>query len=498
MTFYKDLKDQLLILPPNIRDLIPKNHICHLVDKIIQNMDLTDIEKRYEGAGHPAYHPKLVLKLLILGQIDGIRSSRKIAKNARENVVYMYLAGLLQPDFRTISDFRKNNLDIVKTSFQEVVKFAKDLGMVSLGHICIDGTKIKANASNYSAVTKDDFSKLKELVERELQEGISVDEEEDRIYGDKNIDELPDNIFDKTIAEKLKKKYQSGSKEQKEKIKKQVEKIEKEIEKSESAVSATDPESRFMPNNKKVFEYSYNPQITADSSFGIIISNDVTSEVRDANQLQPQIIQAEEIVGALPEGAKVSADNGYSSSKNLKFMKKKKLDGYIPDEKTASNLNKNEGKPENPFGKENFEYDPAEDCFICPNDMKLTFRFEYVDIAKNRNVRIYKCTQCKQCPDRKKCSKNSRDGKVIKNYEGMEEERRKMADKLKSKEGILIYRTRKKVVECIFGHIKRNLGFREFLLRGINGAKIEFNLTCIASNLRRMWNFLNGFDAVRS
>ncbi|WP_256999982.1 transposase [Candidatus Methanoperedens nitratireducens] len=196
--------------------------------------------------------------------MDGIRSSRKIAKNARENVVYMYLAGLLQPDFRTIGDFRKNNLELIKSSFQEVVKFAKDLGMISLGHICIDGTKIRANASNYSAITKDDFSKLKELIERELEEGIRVDEEEDRIYGDKNIDDLPDNIFDKTIAEKLKERYQSGSKEQKEKIKKQIEKIEKEIEKSESAVNATDPESRLMPNNKnnkKIFEYSYNPQI---------------------------------------------------------------------------------------------------------------------------------------------------------------------------------------------------------------------------------------------
>jgi transposase len=119
MTFYKDFKDQQLLLPPNIRDLVPKNHICHLVDKIIQNMDLTDIEKRYEGAGHPAYHPKIILKLLILGQIDGIRSSRKIAKNARENVVYMYLAGLLQPDYRTISDFRKNNLELIKSSFRK-------------------------------------------------------------------------------------------------------------------------------------------------------------------------------------------------------------------------------------------------------------------------------------------------------------------------------------------------------------------------------------------
>lgn len=496
MTFFKDLKDQQLLFPLNIRDIIPKNHICHLVDKIIKNLDLNDIEKRYEGAGHPAYHPKILIKLLILGQIDGIRSSRKIAKNTRENVVYMYLAGLLQPDFRTISDFRKNNLELVKSSFQEVVKFAKDLGMISLGHICIDGTKIKANASNYSAVTKEDFSKLKELIERELKEGILVDEEEDRIYGDKNIDELPENIFDKTIAEKLKEKYQSGSKEQKEKIKKKVENIEKEIEISESAISATDPESRFMPNNKKVFEYSYNPQITTDSTFGIIISNDVSSEIRDVNQLQPQLVQAEENVGALPEGTKVSADNGYSSSKNLKFLKEKGIDGYIPDEKRASKL-KNKVRPEKPFNKENFDYDPIDDCFICPNNQILTFRFEYVDINKNRNVRIYKGTQCKQCSDRKKCSRNSRDGKVIKNFEGMEAERREMAAKMLSRDGALIYATRKKVVECIFGHLKSNLGFREFLLRGLKGAKIEFNLACIASNLRRIWNFLNGFYSIK-
>jgi transposase len=222
------------------------------------------------------------------------------------------------------------------------------------------------------------------------------------------------------------------TKNRKKKIKKKVERIEKEIEKSESAISAADPESRFMMNNKKVFEYSYNPQITTDSSYGIIISNDVTSEVKDINQLQPQIKQAEENVGILPEGTKVSADNGYSSSKNLKFLKEKRIDGYIPDEKRASRL-KSKARPEKPFSKENFDYDPIEDYFICLNDKKLTFRFEYVDITKNRNVRIYKGTHCKQCPDRKRCSKNSRDGKVIKNFEGMEAERREMANKMLSR-----------------------------------------------------------------
>lgn len=121
MTFYKDLKDQQFLLPLNIRDMIPENHICFLVDELIQKLDLIEYEKKYEGAGHPAYHPKIILKLLILGIIDGIRSSRKIAKNARENVVYMYLAGFLKPDFRTISDFRKNNLNLVKLSFQMTI-----------------------------------------------------------------------------------------------------------------------------------------------------------------------------------------------------------------------------------------------------------------------------------------------------------------------------------------------------------------------------------------
>ncbi len=131
---------------------------------------------------------------------DGIRSSRKLAKNARENVTYMYLAGLLKPDFRTISDFRKNNPELIKLSFQEVIRYARELGMISMGHICIDGTKIKASASKDSAVKKKDFPELRELIQREIEEGIKVDEAEDKIYGNKNIDELPDSLFKTAVC----------------------------------------------------------------------------------------------------------------------------------------------------------------------------------------------------------------------------------------------------------------------------------------------------------
>jgi transposase len=498
MVFYKDLKDQQLLLPLNIRDLIPENHICFLVDEIIQNIDVSDFEKKYDGAGHPAYHPKIILKLLILGMIEGIRSSRKISKNARENVVYMYLAGLLKPDFRTISDFRKNNLNLVKLSFQEIVNYARDIGMVSLGHICIDGTKIKANASNNSALGKDEFSELKELIQKELEEGIKVDENEDEIYGDKNIDELPDNITRKTIVERVREKYRSGDKNKKDRIKTQIQKVEIEMENTESAISFTDSESRFMPNNDFGKKFSFNPQVAVDSLCGIIISSDVTSEATDRNNLQPQIIQAEENVGQLPEGTKITADNGYYSSKNLKFLLSKGLDGYIPDLNASIRMKGKEIKDGGPFSKEKFNYDFDGDFYICPNNQKLKFRFEYLDITTNRNVRKYWGTSCKQCPDKKICAKKSREGRVIKNYEGMEYERLKMKEKMSTEYGKHIYHTRKKVVERIFGHIKANIGFREFLLRGRKGAKIEFNLACIASNLRRIWNYIGECDGKTS
>jgi len=498
MTFYKDLKDQQLLLPLNIRDMIPENHICFLVDEIVQKMDLIEYEKKYEGAGHPAYHPKIIIKLLILGIMDGIRSSRKIAKNARENVVYMYLAGLLKPDFRTISDFRKNNLNLVKLSFQETVKYARDMGMVSLGHICIDGTKIKANASTHNAIKKDEFSEINEFIKKELEEGVKVDEAEDEIYANKNIDEMSDNITRKTVVERVRNKYRSGDKNKKVKIKTQLQKIEKEMENTESAISFTDPESRFMPNSDKVQKYSYNPQVAVDSSCGIIISNDVTSEATDRDNLQPQIKQAEDNVGQLPEGTKITADYGYYSSKNLKFLLSKGLDGYIPDLNNAIRMKGKEVKNSGPFSRDKFRYDPDGDYYICPNNQKLTFRYEYLDIDVNRNVRRYWGTSCKQCPDMRSCTKNFREGRVIKDYEGMESERLKMKEKMSTEYGKHIYHIRKKVVERIFGHIKANLGFREFLLRGKNGTKIEFNLACIASNLRRIWNYFGGCEGENS
>ena len=154
MSFIRRLRNQNWLFPPSIADLIEEDHICRLVDEVVEGIDLKSIEKRYDGPGSPAYHPKVMMKLLIPGTIDGIRSSRKISKATKENVAYMYLSDRLKPDFRTIRRFRKDNLETIKLVFAEIIKLARGRGMVKLGHLSIDGTKIKASASKFCGILR--------------------------------------------------------------------------------------------------------------------------------------------------------------------------------------------------------------------------------------------------------------------------------------------------------------------------------------------------------
>ncbi|AKB37961.1 transposase [Methanosarcina siciliae C2J] len=146
MVFIKP-KNQIWTLPPDIRDLIPSDHICYLVDSFVDEMDFSEFETRYDGSGHPAYHPCIMCKILIQSMLDRVRSSRAIARNVRENIVYMYLAENLQPDFRTISDFRKENEKLITELFKNTVTAAKDLGVISLEQLSTDGSMLKASAS---------------------------------------------------------------------------------------------------------------------------------------------------------------------------------------------------------------------------------------------------------------------------------------------------------------------------------------------------------------
>lgn len=158
MAYIKTYKNQNWLLPPSIRELIPKDHVCFLIDSFMNDLDYSEFDIKYSGAGHPAYHPRVILKILVMGVLDRMRSSRRLARNTRENIVYMYLAEKVCPDFRTISDFRKNNPFLVKEVFKHTVTLAKNEGLLDLSHLATDGSKIKANASNRKTLTKDELN----------------------------------------------------------------------------------------------------------------------------------------------------------------------------------------------------------------------------------------------------------------------------------------------------------------------------------------------------
>jgi transposase len=259
-------------------------------------------------------------------------------------------------------------------------------------------------------------------------------------------------------------------------------------------VSFTDPESRFMKNKKHFSEFSYNPQVTVDAEHGMVVAEDVVQNVRDVDQLKPQIERTGEVFGKLPKNTIVSADNDYHSAENIDFLKEQKLDGYISHDKLASRM-KGETKESGRFDKDKFKCNTETDEFTCPNGESVKFSFEYFDKQKGKQVRVYRGVGCAQCPDKKLCTKSKRKPKLIKCY-GNEANMREMDEKMESPEGLEVYRVRAKTVERVFGHVKQNIGLREFLTRGLRGVMAEFSLACIAHNMKRIWKIKSQVEGI--
>lgn len=199
MDKFKEYKDKTLyLLPPSIDDFIKEDHLSRVIDEITEALDTKKIEGKYSHLGQRSYHPKIMLKLLFYGYATGIRSGRKIAQECETDVAYMYLARMYKPDFRTINDFRKNNLEIIEGYFKDIILMCKELGMAKAGRIIIDSTKIRANASAKVTKDKEGYQEWIERIDKEIKEIMreaeTTDEEEDKMYGDKRGDEIPMKI----------------------------------------------------------------------------------------------------------------------------------------------------------------------------------------------------------------------------------------------------------------------------------------------------------------
>lgn len=466
MSYIKSYRGQNYLLPPNLTDLFSGDHVCYLIEQITDDLDYSEFDEKYAGAGHPAYHPRIPLKLLLIASVDGITSSRRMAKNAQENAVYIYLSEKIKPDFRTISDFRRNNRELLKKVLFQLNKFALDKGLIDLSHISIDGTTIKANANSNNNLEKKTLEKLREYVEKQIEEGIKVDEEEDKLYGDRGMHQLPKDLDDREkrrpIVKKIIEEINKASKEDLKQIKEGLDEVKETLEeRNQNRYSPTDPDSRMMRNKKGGKELGYNAQVVVDKN-GIILHNDVVSEADDRKQLLPNVNAVEENFGKLPKGTKILADAGYEKAKAIGELDERGYDLYVPGKKSK---------------KSEFKYDEDKDEYISLKGEILEKAGTFFSKKRGERLTIYKGI----VDGKERVIHALPQDKVL----------NQIKEKLKTEGGKETYSIRKQTVERSFADIKHNRNFRSFSVRGLDNVNSQFDLACTGHNLVRINNLMN-------
>src|SRR5215831_2167365 len=340
-TFREWKPEQGVMFPPCPMDLVPKDHLVHFIRNVVsEELELDEVLDRYaEERGYPPYHPVMMTALLLYANAVGIYSSRRIAGACEQRVDFMALTGMQQPDFRTISLFRLRHLEALKGMFGQVLKLCHKAGIVKLGHVALDGTKMRANANSrksmsYGAMKKAERD-LKSEIDRWFEEAERIDREEDELYGaDKRGDELPEWVADK---QKRLEKIRQAKAELEAEAKAELEHGPDPVKNTHKAKPTgippdktqrnfTDPESRPMKSSQG-FVQGYNAQAAVDVDSQVIVAQSVVNTGSDAHQMIPLL---EQIRRNLRQQTKeLSADSGYCSELNLRALQKRHIRGYV-------------------------------------------------------------------------------------------------------------------------------------------------------------------------
>ena len=470
----------MLLFPASIGDYLSKDHLAWIVDEVVDELDLSCLYNKVSFVGNPSYHPKMMLKILFYGYTQKTFSSRKIAKRLETDIAFIFLSGMQKPDFRTISDFRKNNLDEICQLFIQIVRLCKKLKMVELGHISIDATTMKANASKEQFYSKDKLDQeeqaIKQRIDELLKHAQDIDDYEDQKFGpDKRGDELPNELRDrKKRLEKLRVAKKALEEEQLKKI------------------NLSDNDATFQRSHGQIVS-GYRTQISVDKKEQVIVACDVVNKTTDVEYLHPLLEQTfQNTKRTARKTTIITADSAYSSMENLKkFKQKPNVDVYIPDAKYQAKQRNKQIDEDSAFHKKNFKYNKKKDAYLCPNNRELKFVRKITDDTGNKFF-YYRCSSCRRCKYFGVCTTSPK-GRSIKIYEN-EHLIHAMRKKLNTPTGKLIYKMRKTIVEPVLGNIKHNLGFRQFLLRGLNKVKAEFSLIAIAHNLLKIAKFIRKQD----
>jgi transposase len=420
--------DEELLLPPSLRDWLPENHLAYFVSDVVDNLDLSAMDAVYgdEKRGQPPYDPQMMTKVLVYGYCVGVFSSRRIERRLVEDVAFRVLAAGNQPNFRTISDFRKIHLKTLGGLFEQVLKIALEAGAMKVGRVALDGTKVKANASKHKAMSydrmKEKEKELKAEVKQLLEQAEAADAEEDTRYGkDRRGDELPAELQRReTRLKKIRQAKRAVEARARAKAAAEGADPKEAKPKDKDPYNFTDPESRIM-KGADGFVQAYNAQAAVEPDLQLIVGQTVTAAPNDKEQLLPMLEVVEQQSEQRPE--EVLADSGYCSEKNLE------------------------------------ELDSEED--------------------PERRVIGYVATERQKHGEYKEPCPRGPLPKGATRVDGMRR-------KLKTKAGKAVYAARKAIVEPVFGQIKQARGFRQFLLRGIDKVRGEWSLVCLTHNILKL------------
>lgn len=486
-----------VLFPSRLDENIASDAPVRLVNRIVDDLDISPLLSTYKGGGCPAYYPRMLLKVLFFAYLNNVYSCRKIARLLQENILYMWLSGKSTPDFRTINDFRSKRLKgCIHSLFTQIVLMLVELGYISLEKQYIDGTKMESVANRYTFVWRKSVEKYKERLEKKIHSILSQIDE--GILGDNNApEESTVPIDSRALKEKIDAiNLENRGKRELRQIKKlkeehlpKLQEYEKHLDtmQERNSYSKTDPDATFMRMKEDHMKNGqlkpgYNLQISTENQF--ITNYAFFHNPGDTLTLIPFLLYGWMRYNRLMK--EVCADAGYGSEENYEFMEYFGISAYVKynyfhveqTKKWKGDISK----------QENLYYNESDDYFVCPmgQHMKLAYKTRTVnDNGYESEISVYRAANCKECPLRNKCHKGKGNREIRVNHK-LRRYKQLAREKLTSPEGLKHRSKRPVEVEAVFGQIKWNKGYKRFRHVGFDKIVMDFGILAIAFNIGKM------------
>jgi len=501
---------QIVLLPQELGELIGPQELVRVVNEVVESMDISDLINLYAGGGSSAYHPRMLLKVLLYAYSVKIYTGRKIARALRQDVHFMWLSAMNRPDFRTINNFRSSKAkEVIEVLFKEMLEFLLEHGYIKMENYFCDGSTFRADANQHKMVWKKNAERYRSGAEEKCKELFKqIDElnaSEEKQYGHRDLEETGTcaqitkeaikkhvsklNETVKTTTDKKKKVKAEGLKKKLEEASGKVDKYRDQIDKAgkRSGYNKTDNDASamMMKNNVEILP-AYNALAGSEDQFitGVSVHQNTNDGVCFKEHLEQAALQQ-------PVQPKtVIADSIFGTEQNYELLEQLEIESYVKF--PTFHAEEKKSYVDKIFLKDNFQYDKLTDTYRCPNDKLLVLQRAYKSSPRANgymsDLKEYGGINCAGCRFYEECCKSTNGGnRTVVVNEKLENYKQKAREKLKSETGLRLRKQRSIEIESCFGDIKHNMGFRRFHLRGLKKVKTEFTLVAIAHNLKKVY-----------